>query len=115
MKMCEEMQKLRDMLDAKGIKWSDQSDIMPEKDIDNLMIWCSESMNRKMFDNTIYRTHFITDGKNCSVIYGFGTYGGYQPIFQTDYGLLEMWFIDNGEPIGWLTAEEVMEMCFDDI
>lgn len=45
-----------------------------------------------------------------SVIHGYGTYGGFSSI-DADRGLLEVMSdaINNGEPIGWLTAERVMQ------
>ena len=84
--MNEEMKKLRALLDAENIEWEDKSDysIYP-----------------------ICRTHFSYSGQRWSVIHGYGTYGGYDPFTGTDRGLLEAWSF-SGEPIGYLTAEEVM-------
>jgi hypothetical protein len=42
------------------------------------------------------------------VIHGRGTYGGVS-CFGKDHGLLEC-MIGNNEPIGYLTAEDVIEM-----
>ena len=80
-----EMKKLRALLDAENIEWEDKSDygIYP-----------------------ICRTHFSYNGQRWSVIHGYGTYGGYSS-FSTDRGLLEAYNF-NDEPIGYLTAEEVM-------
>ena len=50
----------------------------------------------------IYRTKYEHGGSRWSVISGFGTFGGQD-------GLLEL-MIDNKEPIGNLTAEEVLRM-----
>lgn len=81
--MPQEMIKLRQMLDDMGIKWKDVSE------------------HFRLIDLSIYRTHFEHKGRHISVIIGHGTYGG-------NKGLLEMWD-GNGEPEGWLTAEEVIE------
>lgn len=81
--MLKEMIKLRQMLDGMGIEWEDVSSHLRYEEI------------------SIYRTHFEHKGRHISVIIGDGTYGG-------DKGLLEMWD-GNGEPEGWLTAEEVIE------
>ena len=87
--MTKEMRDLRKMLDAEGINWHDKSEfgICP-----------------------IWRTHFEHRGYHWSVIHGYGTYGGSTSI-DADRGLLEVMSdaIDNGEPIGWLTAERVMQ------
>ena len=82
--MPKEMIKLRQMLDDMGIEWEDVSEHYGN-----------------LIDITIYRTHFEHKGRHISVITGHGTYGG-------NKGLLEMWG-GNGEPEGYLTAEEVIE------
>lgn len=52
--------------------------------------------------------------KKYSVVYGYGTYGGYDPLYHKDNGLLEMWPIDGSEsPHGWLTAEDVIKECLE--
>lgn len=86
--MNEEMKKLRDYLDTAGIPWEDYS---------------------QGGDYPIERTRFYINGCMWSVIHGFGTYGGYS-TFEPDKGLLELMAgdINGGEPIGWLTAEEVI-------
>lgn len=84
--MNEEMKKLRALLDAENIEWEDKS------------------------DNSIYpicRTHFTYNGQRWSVIHGYGSYGGYSPITESDRGLLEAYDFSS-DPIGYLTAEEVM-------
>lgn len=92
-RICYEMQKLRNMLDEKGIKWTDMSD---EYD-DPFGGWF------------IHRTHFDYAGKHISVVHGYGTYGGLTRLDETDPELLEMWIQDgNHYPEGWMTAEEVM-------
>ena len=80
--MCNEMIKLRKMLNDEGIEWSDVS--------------C-------LYFLTINRTHFEHRKYHWSVINGYGTYGG-------DEGLLELMSnaVNGGEPIGYLTAEECM-------
>ncbi len=88
--MCKEMEKLREALTANDIIWTDASDkgLLP-----------------------ITRTHFEHKGYKWSVIHGFGTYGGWSHL-EPDAGLLEVMSsaIDGGEPMGWLTAEEVMDL-----
>lgn len=85
--MPKEMNKLRKMLNAMGIKWHDKTD---RHGIPGLI------------DLTIYRTHFNYKGKLYSVILGYGTYGGQE-------GLLEM-MIGNNDPSGWHTAEDIIEI-----
>lgn len=85
--MNEEMKKLRTLLDAENIEWEDKSD-----------------------NNSICplcRTHFSYNGQRWSVIHGYGSYGGYS-AFSPDRGLLEAYNF-NDEPMGYLTAEEVMQ------
>ena len=86
--MNEEMVKLRQMLDDECITWEDASNL----------------------DYPMNRTHFRHRGCDWSVIHGYGSYGGYS-LFTDDEGLLEMMSdaCNDGNPIGWLTAEEVME------
>ena len=95
MKICEEMQKLRNYLDEKNIEWRDDT---------------------KEYSETvkIARTHFEYNDKFVSVINGFGTYGGWHgsnyPAMteEQNLGLLEV-MIDGEEPVGWLKAEDVMK------
>lgn len=92
MTICKEMSKLRQYLDNKGIKWKDTSAY------DNL--W-------------ICRTHFELNGYRWSVINGFGTYGGWGALeLEGDNKcLLELMTnsVNNGEPIGYLTADDVID------
>lgn len=88
MKMCEEMNKLRVYLTSKGIKWEDMSD----DDSDPCQI---------------HRTKFDHNSNRISVIYGYGTIGGYYRT-NNDVGLLEM-RINDDEPEGRLTAEKVCQ------
>lgn len=91
--MTDQMIKLREMLDAEKITWHDASE--PRTDI-----------------FAIDRTHFTYRGYDWSVIHGYGTYGGVSMWGRKeDEGLLEMMTnaTNGGEPIGFLTAEEVME------
>lgn len=88
--MTHEMKLLREMLDAENIEWHDAS---------------SQS-----FELPMDRTHFEHRGYHWSVIHGFGSYGG--PSFsRDDKGLLELMSdaVNEGEPIGWLTAKEAMQ------
>ena len=88
--MTKEMYELRKMLDAEGIDWHDKSELGLRP---------------------IWRTHFEHRGYHWSVIHGFGTFGGFDYFGHEDKGLLEVMSdaINNGEPIGWLTAERVMQ------
>lgn len=90
--MCKEMIKLRQMLDDRGIKWEDVSTVYSQ------------------FKFYIHRTHFTFDEIDYSVINGCGTYGGYDSFDYVNEGLLELMGggINGGEPVGWLTAEEVL-------
>lgn len=106
MEMCEEMAKLRELLTAKGIKWRDRSVIQQEKLIEYLS--AESGMEKEFFDTTIYRTHFDYKGSHYSVINGFGTYGGFEPFEKKNYGLLELMRDDN-DPVGWLTAQEIID------
>ena len=86
--MVKEMEKLRALLDAESVEW---------EDVSNAGEYCP-----------ISRTHFMYRGHKWSVIHGYGTYGGLDPITGVDSELLEAWNFKD-EPIGFLTAEEVME------
>ena len=88
--MTHEMKLLREMLDAEHIEWHDAS---------------SETLGL-----VIHRTHFDHRGYWWFVIHGFGTYGGPSRLYD-DKGLLELMSdaVNKGEPIGFLTAKEVME------
>ena len=99
MTVCEEMQKLRKMLEKKEIEWHDNSEVM------------SESKEWPMW---ICRTFFEYKGLKFSVINGFGTYGGWDganpgTTEDENMGLLEIMIGDN-EPVGWLKAEDIMEI-----
>lgn len=109
MKMCEEMHKLRSMLDARGIKWRDESDITSPEKIAQLI---SMGIENNYADTSIYRTHFEIYGFFCSVINGYGTYGGYDPYTGKNKGLLEFMtdMVNGGEPLGSLTAEDVCKI-----
>lgn len=95
--MCHELEKLTKMLDEKGIEWSDRSS--------------GEGETR------IWRVHFRTSPhKRWSAINGFCTYGGLKSIQGQDinYGLIELWdFTKKNDPVGWLTAEDVMRIVFE--
>ena len=88
--MTKEMEKLRELLDAEHITWHDAS--------------------RESEMCPICRTHFGYRGYQWSVIHGYGSYGGYS-IITADEGLLELMSeaVNGGDPVGWLTADQVME------
>ncbi len=99
MTVCEEMKKLRKMLDEKEIEWKDNSEVISKSE--EWPIWYC-------------RTHFEFKGLKFSVMNGFGTYGGWfgaNPGMTEDknMGLLELMIEDN-EPVGWLKAENIMEI-----
>ena len=115
LKMCDEMHKLRALLDEKGIEWIDQSDITPDEESEVCLKASNYKFGSDMFDMTIYRTHFSVGKKKYSVVYGFGTYGGYSPVWHKDDALLELWQLNgNDYPHGWLTAEEVIKECLEE-
>lgn len=100
--MTEEMVKFRKMLDENGIKWEDASTQNTVNPFD-----CLLEIDRFHID----RTHFQYRGYDWSVVHGFGTYGGHSS-FEKDKGLLELMSnaVDSGEPVGYLTAEQAMDL-----
>lgn len=98
MVVCKEMQKLRDWLDQHNIPWED----------------CSEDV-RTTVPFYICRTHFRVDNHLVSVINGCGTYGGYSVFEHSNKGLLEVMsgMLNDGEPIGFLTANELIKILQD--
>lgn len=82
----DEMLKLRNILNARDIKWFDRT----------------ERPSFSLLDLTIWRTCFMYKGREWSVISGYGTYGGQE-------GLLEV-MVDNYNPCGRMTAREVLMM-----
>ena len=50
-----------------------------------------------------------------SVINGYGTYGGYSVFEHSNKGLLEVMsgILNDGEPIGFLTADELIKILQD--
>ncbi len=97
MVVCEEMKKLRNWLDQNNIPWVDFSE-------DYGMVG-----KMSMF---ICRTHFNADNHMVSVVNGFGTYGGFSDLEMSNKGLLEVMsdLLNDGEPVGYLTADELIEM-----
>ena len=57
------------------------------------------------------RTRFVINDHTWSVIHGHGSYGGFD-LFHDDAGLLEVMAqcVNDGDPVGWLTAEQVLKM-----
>ncbi len=99
MTVCDEMKKLRQMLDEKNIPWHDASEIMSED---------------KEWPVWICRTHIEYNGHKISVVNGFGTYGGWYganpgTTENENMGLLEI-MIDDIEPVGWLKAEDIIKV-----
>lgn len=93
MEVVEEMKKLRELLDEKQIVWEDKSDVFGPSE---------------MPCNWICRTWFKYHGKRVSCINGLGTYGGYD--FEKNRGLIEMMIWGEDDPIGYLTAENCIEI-----
>lgn len=91
-----EMQRLRDMLDERGIEWHDKSDEPYD--------WWERSDYGSAGYDRIWRTHFDVGGNRLSVICGYGTYG-------REFDLLECMRLGlNEEPYGNLTADDVMRL-----
>lgn len=86
-----EMERLRMLLDYNGYDWYDKSD-------------------NKIPEMAIERTHLYFGEVLCSIIHGYGTYGGYNTYTGHDEGLLELMCekVNGGEPIGELTADEAI-------
>lgn len=86
--MIKEMLKLRELLDQEEINWCDRS------------------------DEVISRTHFEYKGYKWSIINGLGTYGGYYFDEKDNKNLLELMSaaVNENEPIGFLTADECIEI-----
>lgn len=83
----------------KNIPWHDASETMSED---------------KEWPMWICRTHIEYNGHKISVVNGFGTYGGWYganpgTTENENMGLLEIMIEDN-EPVGWLKAEDIMEI-----
>ena len=89
--MVAEMIKLRKELDRLEIKW-----------------WDDSQNNYRPMD----RTKFEINGHQWSVINGYGSYGGYDSLEPLNKGLLELMTtcVNDGEPVGYLTAKEIIEM-----
>lgn len=92
--ICLEMLKLREQLDEMKIDWTDESDPLTER--------------TALDDCRIFRTHFWYNADKYSVVYRFGTYGGWGR-FQDDPKLLEL-MINSEEPTGWHTADDVIKI-----
>lgn len=90
--MVSEMIKLRELLNRNSIQWHDNS----EKDsiffMDRTLFW--------------YRDY------KWSIINGYGSYGGYDPLRNINYGQLELMSnaVNGGEPVGELTADEAIKI-----
>lgn len=100
--VCEEMEKLRKILDEKGIKWEDKSED-----------WESQFKDMGMrMNHWMCRTHFTLKDDLISVINGAGSYGGFSYWDNKNRGLLELMCsrVNDGEPEGFLRAEQVIEM-----
>jgi hypothetical protein len=92
--MCEEMIKLRKWLDEHKIKWWDNSCTYDD-------------------DCYVHRTKIAVGGREISVINGMGTYGGFYEVGGENLGLLEMYVCGEGEPKGYLTAQQVVKEIFE--
>lgn len=97
--VCEEMKKLRQMLDEKNIQWEDDSEVLSVRT--EFPIWTC-------------RTIFEYKNLKISVINGFCTYGGWHGLNsgtteKENMGLLEI-MIGDKTPIGWLKAEDIIKV-----
>ena len=90
--MVSEMKKFRELLNNASIKWHDDS----------------EKMETFFMD----RTHFWYRDYKWSVINGYCSYGGYDPVTNINYGHLELMSnaVNGGEPIKIETAEEAFKI-----
>ena len=87
--MQREMTKLREALDAAGVKWEDNSD--------------------GRFGLFIYRTKFTNkNGELCSVIYGEGISYGWQAGLLEVMPPLQRDDVYDDDVQGWLTADEII-------
>ena len=88
--IVEEMKKLREYLDDHKIQWEDDSSELG-------CFW-------------MCRTHFTVRKNFWSVINGYGSYGGFDTFSPKNKGLLELMTneVNGGEPVGYLTADEVI-------
>ena len=91
---CREMMRFRDMLDAEGVPWHDDSD----------PAICRTHSNETMAIKVISKGKEATSERMLfSVINGEFTYGGHE-------GLLEVWMPWMADPQGHYTAEGAMEL-----
>ena len=94
--VCDEMQKLRDKLDANNIPWEDAS---------------TKDSGSKDVDWWMCRTHFQYKGHGWSVIHGYGSYGGINPYGDMSGQLLEvMSDALGGEPEGYCIADYIWDL-----
>ena len=107
--MCDEMKKLRKYLNDNKIKWRDFSRITTQDEFNCAVAY---GIDPQFADVTIYRTLFSLYDYNWSVISGYGSYGGFSPLNGKDGGLLECMTgcINGGEPVGCLSAADVIKM-----
>lgn len=89
---CYELNKLKDYLDTRRIKYAIKSD--------------PETAHYR-----IERIHFMINDYRWSVIHGYGTYGGLDPLTGEDKGLLELYTTQiQPDPFGCLTCAELIEL-----
>lgn len=105
--MCVEMEKLRKKLDEMNIPWEDKSTICPDE---HIALQIRFGVEPNYADTTVFRTHFSYKNTFYSVVNGYGTYGGYDPDTGENKGLLEVMFGKQEDIVGWLTAEQVMDL-----
>ena len=105
--LCDEMIKLRNMLDAREITWNDQSTIVSEERLNQLV---QDGFPLEYCDTSVYRTHFVMLGIQFSVINGYSTYGGYSPSRDKNDGLLELAVLNGEDKVyGYMTAQDVFD------
>lgn len=88
---CNEMKKLKRWLKDRGVKYE-----------------CYDDYDQV---RAIARIHFKINGCKWSCIHGYGTQGGRSCVNEKDPGLLELYALNRkNDPIGFLTAEEVIKI-----
>ena len=112
--MCQEMIRLRVKLNILGIPWTDESDSRFERtklaEAHSLSPLERKGKRMDIHDFGIDRTVFSVKDKKFSVVNGFCTKGGYEPIvLNENQGLLEMMF-SGQDPIGYLTADDIIDL-----
>jgi hypothetical protein len=106
MEMCEEMKELRDWLTKHRIEFKDDSTIASHEFVSKSI---ELGVPENMADTSVFRTKFEIDDVYYSVIYGYCTYGGNDPITGDEKLLeLECSAVNDCVPQGWLKASDII-------